>query len=860
MALEVTVAERCLLYLLDRVGIAKSDPASEQLVQDRIAEVIGARRPHVSRALNQLARAGHVDIEKVHVRGKNRRVLGYFLTPNGVRKAGGIKRLVEEKKVTVVDLEGNEKRLRLFEARSLLARKPRLLQLAMGVQDGRIDLRRFLNLDKRMQGGMMYDVEEVISVPHFSGREDTLARLDGFMKEPSRRGFLLVGLPGVGKTALASKWVAGVKGQMHVLWRRVQPGRTASDTLRDLARVLNAAGRPALMESLQQPAQDWRARSVELLKRDLRGIVVLLVLDNAHLASEDLGTLVSEILAIEPANASIKVILLGRERCQFIRAEDIARGRVLQEELPDLSQSEAERMMAALEVDRARRGRIWEVCGGHPLSIELAAEGGVSVDAVKETSASRLAQEVLSRLDPRLREALVFASVFEGSIPLSLLGGHGRELVRLCLLRDAGNGRASMHDLVRAATVRGASSQELGAFHRRAGEFLASSKEPGEALEAARHFVESEAYPEAEILVSTRGQEFIDAGLAEMLLSTLEKLAWTSKTTKREPPLSLLRAQALFALGRWAAASKAYELCSGFRDGRIAAEALLGQGKAEVQRHSPLAGNHLKRAKQRLERLGALRLLVEAEYWVGGQLEETGRIDGAREAYERGRAVAIQVGDRRWEGLCTYGIGGILSLKKDYAGAAEEDEEALRLLERDGQRLEIAKVCSGLGGELMELGRYEESEKYLMRAIAESRATGAVGVLASALFNLAGLRNELGRGDEAIPLFTEALSEFDAQDKSYEAALCAAWLASYSWMAGHEEIGNEYARRARRLLSRTLEPALRVRALRTFARAALKAGNKVTARKHLREALAAARKAHLGRGGSDLTAELDKLG
>jgi len=132
-------------------------------------------------------------------------------------------------------------------------------------------------------------------------------------------------------------------------------------------------------------------------------------------------------------------------------------------------------------------------------------------------------------------------------------------------------------------------------------------------------------------------------------------------------------------------------------------------------------------------------MLVEAEYWIGGQLEEAGRIDAAREAYERGRAIAIQVGDMRWEGLCTYGIGCILSLKKDYAGAAEEEQEALRLLEREGQRLDIAKVCSGLGGELMEVERYGESERYLLRAISESRATGAVDVLASALFNLAGL-------------------------------------------------------------------------------------------------------------------------
>jgi len=416
-----------------------------------------------------------------------------------------------------------------------------------------------------------------------------------------------------------------------------------------------------------------------------------------------------------------------------------------------------------------------------------------------------------------------------------------------------------VHDLVRTAAILGTSQNELVTFHRRAGDYLASSRIPGEALEAVWHFVESEAYAEAEILVYTRGQEFIDAGLAERLLTAFERLTWTSRNSEREPQLSLIRAHALFALGRWAEASRAYETCSRSSDKRIAAEGLLGQGKAEVQRHSPLAANHLKAAKQRLERLGALRLLVEAEYWIGGQLEETGKVDAARDAYERGRAIAIKVGERRWEGLCTYGIGGILSLKKDYAGAIEEDEEALRLLEREGQRLDIAKVCCGLGGELMELGRYEESERHLMRAIEESRATGTAGVLAYALFNLAGLRNESGRNDEAIPLFSEALTEYEKQDKSYEAALCAAWLACYSWMAGNEAKGNKYASLARRSLSRTMEPELRVRVLRTFARAALKAGRKATAEEHLHDALAVARKARLGRFGAELKLELEGM-
>jgi len=859
MPLKMTVRERCLIYLLDRADVTRGDPASGQLVQDRIAESIHAGRPHVSRAMKRLAVKAHVVTDKIHVRGKSRKIMGYFITPEGVRKAREVQKRIEEEEVTVVDIEGRERKVKLFEVRSLLPRKPKLLQLAMNVDNGRIDLRRFLELHKRMHSGKIYDVREAISVPHFSGREEMLSHLDRFMEETKVRVLLLVGLPGVGKTALASKWVAGLKGRMHVLWRNVRPEMTAGDSLRDLAGVLHSAGRTALMEYLRQPGEDWRERSIDLLKRDLPGIDSLLILDNAHLANDDLGRLLAEMPSIEPATAILKILLLARERVPFLRAGDIARGRVREKELQDLLQPEAEAMMSAMRVDRAQQRRIWELCGGHPLSIELAAEGGVPLEAVRRTTVSRFAREVLTKLDSRLHDAMVFAAVFEESVPLSLLGAHGRELMRLCLLRDAGGGRASMHDLVREAVIQSVPSDQLAALHRRAGELLASSREPGEALEAVRHFVQTEAFREAETLVFDRGPEFIDAGFAEKLLSPLEKLAWTSKNTKRESQILLLRGHALFALGRWTDAAKAYERCSGSKDKRIAAEALLGQGKAEVQRHSPLAFAHLKKAREMFDGLGTLRLLAETQYWIGGNLEEVGRLDQARDAYELGRAVALQVGDRRWEGLCAYGIGGILSFKKDYLGAIEEEREALHLLEREGQRLEIAKVCAGIGGEALELEEYDESESHLLRAIAEARATGAVGILSYALFNLASLRNEVGRTQESTDLFQEAFNMFDHQGKYYEASICAAWLASFASTKGNEVTAMQLSQRANRLLSKTTEPALRARALRSFSRAELAAGRKDAAKKHLNRAIAEARNHRLAGMGRELAAELRKI-
>jgi tetratricopeptide (TPR) repeat protein/DNA-binding MarR family transcriptional regulator len=860
MALRVNLPERCLLYLLDRAGARGDDSDAEKLAQASIAEALHARQAHVSRAMRRVCARGCAKIVKIHVRGRGKRRLAYMLTSKGLREAKEQRQRLEDAIVNVIDLEGSEKEIRLREVYALLPRRPRISDLITNLEDGRLDLRRFVAWQGRMYGGKVYDVREAITVPHFTGRAEAVSRLDEFMGEPKARGFLLVGLPGVGKTAVASKWVDSLRGRVHVFWRNVRRDMEARDMLSDLADMLQSVGRPALSEYLGRPSEDGRDFSLDLLKRDLTGLRVLLVLDNAHLGREGVAGLVTGILNLEPAPDSPKVLLLARERVPFCTAEDKALGRVRELELTDLPHSEASAMLKAMGVSDDRRDVILERCGGNPLSLELAASGAMPLEAIKRTSADRLMQDVLSRLSPEVRDTLAFAAMFEGAVPLDLLGGHASELLRLCVLREEESGVGSMHDIVREAALRDIPPDRLIKLHVSAGDFYARSHDPGDILRAVRHFVASAADEEAQELVADRGQDIIDAGLAGSLLSLLDRLAWTARDSRLGNRVTLLHGNALFALGRWVEAAREYEKCSSASDPSMAAEAMLGRGKAEVQRRSPLALQHLTAAQEQLERMGSLRLLAEAQYWIGGVHEDAGRLDEARDAFEKGRAIAFSMGDRRWEGLCRYGIARVHHLQTDEAKAAEEAMEALRLLEREGYRLDIAKVCAALGGALMALGRKDEADSFIVRAVNEARATGAVGVLASSLYNLASLKQVTDRMEEAVPLLEEALGLFEQLEKYDEAAWCAAWIASEDWLAGRVERGDLYASHANQLISRTTEPTLRVRALRNFARAAMRAGRKGDASLHLKQAIAEARAAGLEKSSADPANERESIG
>jgi tetratricopeptide (TPR) repeat protein len=267
----------------------------------------------------------------------------------------------------------------------------------------------------------------------------------------------------------------------------------------------------------------------------------------------------------------------------------------------------------------------------------------------------------------------------------------------------------------------------------------------------------------------------------------------------------------------------------------------------------------LLEARERLERLGSLRLLAETQYWIGGVHESAGRVAESREAFEKGRAVAFDVGDRKWEGVCAYGIGKLLSLAGDYAGAIEQEFDALRLLERAGSRIDIAKVCAGLGGNLLEVRRMEEAETYLRRAAAEARAVGATGTLTSALYNLASLKTITHRIPEAVEFFEEAMQLYEEQERYDRAAWCAAWLAHCHWVLGSDRRAEELWHQAQRFLSKSPEPALRVRAMRRMASAAIEAGKANIGREVLHGARAEAQAARLAGMLSEVDADLGRM-
>lgn len=138
----VTVTDKVLVHLRDYVRLAEAAEVPADLTQSGIAEVVGARRSHVSATLSALRTRGLVEERTVRVTDQFRRRKAYFLTPKGLERADDLAEAFRGRTVRVpVDDETREVPIRdLPEA---LGEPYYLVDILCCVRrDGSLDLER----------------------------------------------------------------------------------------------------------------------------------------------------------------------------------------------------------------------------------------------------------------------------------------------------------------------------------------------------------------------------------------------------------------------------------------------------------------------------------------------------------------------------------------------------------------------------------------------------------------------------------------------------------------------------------------------------------------------------------------------
>ncbi len=228
------------------------------------------------------------------------------------------------------------------------------------------------------QPGSLTDWGDAPEAATFYGRQDELALLSDWLLEERCRVVSVLGMGGMGKSALAVTLMHQMADQFDaVLWRSLRDAPPCLPWLDDLLRVLAGEPLPAALDTLE--------RRLTLLFEYLRTRRVLLVLDNLESIMEDAegsgrmqagyegyGRLLRR--AAETKHMSC-LLLTSREKPTELAPLEGSRSPVRSLRLRQLDGGACELLLQELDVtgNTAERARLIERYGGNPLALKIVA-------------------------------------------------------------------------------------------------------------------------------------------------------------------------------------------------------------------------------------------------------------------------------------------------------------------------------------------------------------------------------------------------------------------------------------------------------------------------------------------------------
>lgn len=216
-------------------------------------------------------------------------------------------------------------------------------------------------------------------LPDFTGRQQSLDLLTRWLDLPRRTNTMVIqGLPGVGKTALATHWAhlqAGrfPDGQIVIDLRGQSPSQPPMTTTEALGQILRSLG-----VGEQMPASD-EAELMLLYRSRIANRKLLLILDNAADPAQ--------VRALLPGSRDCVVLVTSRTRMAPLRAT----GHADLMDLPVLDPGNAVALLVAVLGedfigDRDSLAELARVCSYHPFALrisaaKLAENPGLSVES-----------------------------------------------------------------------------------------------------------------------------------------------------------------------------------------------------------------------------------------------------------------------------------------------------------------------------------------------------------------------------------------------------------------------------------------------------------------------------------------------
>jgi tetratricopeptide (TPR) repeat protein/DNA-binding MarR family transcriptional regulator len=722
--LVLSLNERLILHLSE-MDKHKDDPeVPVGASQEGIAQRLGTGVHTVSRMLSSIVKEGLVSERLAHVRGAPKRRKAYSLTEMGMKVAQSLRTDIAGRKM-VLEHDGKAQEMSFEEAirrigsiSGITPGFPEMVDLAIANDVIRMEMFPRQSAGKRCSPEFVERSQGRPKVENFFGRDAERKAILERLDSPDTSTVLIWGMPGIGKSTLASKLFDELSGKRTMFWYSFRGWDTESSFLSALSDFLVSAGRSDTVTGLKRGSSP--AEMFMPLVNDLSGCGMVMFLDDIQKCSRQVTSLLSMVTEAARVSKSSKIVLLSRTIPGFF--SNAVQGNILVE-LAGLDRDSAWHMAQSMNAKDSVR--IVDESHGHPLLLSLMARGGPGQS--KGDVISFIEREVYSAVSEKERKVLEMLSVFRHPVPVDAVPDSDYAVVaglrQRALVVEQEDGIWT-HDLLKDFFTSHLSAQAKKEYHSLAAAYCDKNPAAEWKLETLYHLVEADSWAEALRVAIVNASE-LASDFPEETLALVSKIPSDSGSHRENAELLFIRGQLHEELG--------------------SEESAL----ADFERSLSLLGAEEDVAKRALVLETQARLRSEVRRWS----EALSDHQKALHIYERSNDKEGQT--REW-----LNIGGVLRKKGDFAKAREAYMKALSLATKDEDRPSEAACLNNLGLLDRDEGRLRDAEARLRESVRLAHVVKDPSGEARGLENLAELLRVEHRLAEMADLLLESSEAF----------------------------------------------------------------------------------------------------
>src|SRR6266540_2943757 len=745
------------------------------LTQEGIAASTHSGRTTATKWLARLEASGLVAGERAHVPGHRVRKTVYRLSHEGWVEAMKVRARLKTDIVEVVAPALDPTPMRVSDIPEIFPAYVNLTAAVSLIRRGRLDFTKLQGIGSGAVAPILWG-DTLRRLGRVFGRSDESRALDSWAASPSAV-LVVTGIAGIGKSALVTSWLVRQRPRPYIYWFEIHDGTTRPAFLRDLAAFLARLGRRGLTNLLREGHPHTQAVTVGVLNHDLKGLPILLVLDNFQRANPDLARFLRGPILELCQSGPTKVVLISRTVPPNLarrKAPKRPRIEVLRIGGLDLDASLSLLRAKGFAGDEVALQRVANTARGHPILLSFAAQTGSMVSGEMTRYLEREIWRTLTKDERTLLEA---ASLFRGLVPLDAMHCFTPEwqaavhsLQAKNLLAPTISGGVVVHDSIREYIRDRLPEPRRHAFHSLASAYFLDGSEMHDRLEGLFHLVESgDLKAFGEHLIS-RGVGLPDSVPAAELLSVLRKidpagLDPVPRCVLPEVIGDALRELALLEEAHGALAdaalhmNQAVDLAAEVSEPGALARSLAALGTIEVARGNLEIGLQSKLEALRIaERGGNLTEIARACTAVGVSLHELRHFEDSLKYYDRALQIARLVGNIRLQGYALMNRAAAMMDIGLFDAAGPVIDEAKRLIHVLEERGALLLIDISDGQREMGLGRWNRATRLWDRGLRGLKELGGVSDYARALTYVGRFYLERGELQRGLKILAEARS------------------------------------------------------------------------------------------------------